>query len=218
MIKAVLFDLDGTLANSLIDLAASTNYALAQFGFPARQVEAYKYFAGDGMAKMIERALPPDCGLEETVQRIMPVFLSYYAEHYADNTAVYDGMPDLIAALKERSILVGVVTNKAEDMAKKVVTKLYGESFDLIIGKRVGIPAKPDPTAAYIAMRELGVKPDECIFVGDSKMDVKTGVNSGAYPVGVLWGFRKKDELLEGGAKSIINKPQELLEIIESLG
>ena len=218
MIKAVLFDLDGTLANSLFDLAAATNYAIKQFGFPEREIEAFKYYAGDGMPKMIERALPQSKNGEETVYEILPVFMSYYAEHYCDNTKPYPGMLDLIDTLKANKLLVAVVTNKAEEMANKVVGKLYGDRFDLIIGKREGIPAKPDPTAALIAMRELNVSPEECVFVGDSKMDVMTGVNSGAYPVGVLWGFRDREELTEGGAKAIIEKPQELLEIIAGLG
>lgn len=217
MIKAVLFDLDGTLADSLEDLAAATNYAIGEFGFPAREVECYKYFAGDGMPKMIERALPSSAADADTVRRIMPVFLNYYGAHFCDNTKPYPGMIALIDRLKLQNIAVAVVTNKNEEMAKRVVNNLYGDRFDLIIGKREGIPAKPDPTAALLAMRELSVKPGECVFVGDSKMDVKTGVNSGAYPVGVLWGFREKRELIEGGAKDIIEKPEELLEIIDRL-
>lgn len=218
MIKAVLFDLDGTLVNSLFDLAAATNYAIGKFKFPAREVKAFKLYAGDGMPKMIERALPPENRNSDTVAKIMPVFLSYYGEHYCDNTAAYSDMPELIEELKRRNIKIAVVTNKDEEMAKKVVKKLYGDSFDLIMGKREEIPAKPDPTAAIIAMNKLCVKPEECLFVGDSKMDVKTGVNSKAYPVGVLWGFREKDELIEGGAKELISQPKELLAIIDSLG
>lgn len=217
MIKAVLFDLDGTLADSLADLAAAANYAIGRFGFPAREVECYKLFAGDGMAKMIERALP-DASIDmQTVSGIMSVFLMYYGEHYCDHTKAYPGMTDVIAKLKSKGVSIAVVTNKNENMAQKVVRKLYGDQFDFIIGKREGIPVKPDPTAALIAMRELGASPEECIFVGDSKMDVKTGVNSGAYPVGVLWGFRKKEELISGGAKTIISEPEELLAIIDSL-
>ncbi len=218
MIKAVLFDLDGTLANSLSDLANATNYAISKFGFPERETEEFKYFAGDGMPKMIERALPENDKNTDNVNKVMPIFLRYYGEHYCDNTKAYAGMPELIDELKGKSIMVAVVTNKNQAMAEKVVNKLYGDRFDLILGKREGIPAKPDPTAALIAMETLGVKPDECVFVGDSMMDVMTGVNSGAYPVGVLWGFRKKDELISGGAKSIIDNPKELLEIIENLG
>lgn len=218
MIKAVLFDLDGTLANSLLDLSIATNYAIGKFGFPPRETENYKYYAGDGMPKMIKRALPENENSDRLVADIMPVFLKYYSEHYCDNTKSYEGVIELIDSLKAKELLVAVVTNKNEEMAKKVVAKLYGNRFDLILGKRDGIPPKPDPTAALMAMDALGVSPQECVFVGDSKMDVMTGVNSGAYPVGVLWGFRKCDELIEGGAKSIIAKPQELLEIIGSLG
>lgn len=217
MIKAVLFDLDGTLADSLVDLAASANYAIKKFGFPANEVESYKLFAGDGMAKMIERALPKGNKDNQTVSKVMPVFLSYYGEHYCDNTVAYQGMIDLIDNLKLRDIKLAVVTNKNEEMAQKVVGNLYGDRFDMIIGKREGIPAKPDPAAALLAMEKLKVKPEECMFVGDSGMDVETGVNSGAYPVGVLWGFRGKGELIAGGAKKIVSAPKELLAIIDSL-
>ena len=217
MIKAVLFDLDGTLANSLDDLANATNYAIKKFGFPERNVDEYKYFAGDGMPKMIERALPQEHSDGHTVSKILPVFLEYYGAHYCDNTRAYEGMPELVCRLKAKGIKVAVVTNKAQEMADMVVSKLYGNWFDFVLGKRDGIPPKPDPTAALKTMEILGVKPNECVFVGDSKMDVMTGVNSGAYPVGVLWGFRKEDELILGGAKKIIQEPKELLAIIDSL-
>ena len=178
MIKAILFDLDGTLADSLKDLADATNYAIGTFGYPAREVEQYKYYAGDGMPKMIERALPDIPDKQQVVQAVLPVFLKYYGEHYCDNTLPYRGAVELIDALRLRGLKV---------------------------------------TAALIAMDMLGVKPEECVFVGDSKMDVMTGVNSGAYPVGVLWGFRERSELTDGGAKSIISAPEELLDIIGGL-
>ena len=217
MIKAVLFDLDGTLADSLIDLADGVNRAISSKGFPTHEVEAFKYFVGDGIPKMIERALPADCRNTEMVNEIKDIFLPYYAVHYADNTYAYSGMPELVDTLKNQGFIVAVVTNKEQDMANEVVTSLYGNVFDLIFGKRDGIPAKPDPTAALMAMEELGVKPEECVFLGDSGMDVATAVNSGAVPIGELWGFRKEDELLANGAKYIISKPQELLDIIKEL-
>lgn len=217
MIRAVLFDLDGTLADSLIDLADGVNRAMEQKGYPAHEVDAFKYFVGDGIPKMIERALPPEHRTSDEVNEIKDIFLSYYSIHYADNTYAYDGMPELVSALKSKGFIVAVVTNKEQAMANEVVTSLYGDVFDLIFGKRDGIPAKPDPTAALLAMKELGVKPSECVFIGDSGMDVATAVNSGAVPVGELWGFRKEDELLANGAKYIISKPHELLDIIEEL-
>lgn len=217
MIKAVLFDLDGTLADSLIDLAGATNYALGVKGFPAREVEEFKYFVGDGIPKMLERALPESARSNELIEELKDIFLPYYAEHYADNTYAYDGVPELVNELKKCGFIVAVVTNKAQHMADKVVHKLYGDSFELIFGLRPNIPAKPDPTAALMAMEELGVTPEECVFIGDSGMDVATAVNSGAVPVGELWGFRLEDELRANGAKYIISKPNELLDIIEEL-
>ncbi|MBR6502719.1 MAG: HAD family hydrolase [Clostridia bacterium] len=217
MIKAVLFDLDGTLADSLIDLADGVNRAIASKGFPTHEVEAFKYFVGDGIPKMIERALPESNRDAATINEIKDIFLPYYAIHYADNTYAYAGMPELVNTLKSQEFIVAVVTNKEQHMANEVVKSLYGDVFDLIFGKRDGIPAKPDPTAALMAMKELGVTPEECVFIGDSGMDVATAVNSGAVPVGELWGFRKEDELLENGAKYIIRQPQELLDIIKEL-
>lgn len=217
MIKAVLFDLDGTLVDSLTDLADGVNRAIAKKGFPTHPVDAFKYFVGDGIPKMIERALPENHRDSNTVNEIKKDFLEYYSLHYADNTYAYKGMPELVTTLKEQGFIVAVVTNKQQDMADEVVKSLYGDVFDLIFGKRDGIPAKPDPTAALMAMEQLGVTPKECIFIGDSGMDVATAVNSGAVPVGELWGFRQKDELLKNGAKYIINKPEELLDIIEEL-
>ena len=217
MIKAVLFDLDGTLADSLIDLADGVNRAIASKGFPTHEVEAFKYFVGDGIPKMIERALPESNRDAATINEIKDIFLPYYAIHYADNTYAYAGMPELVNTLKSQGFIVAVVTNKEQHMANEVVKSLYGDVFDLIFGKRDGIPAKPDPTAALMAMEELGVTPEECVFIGDSGMDVATAVNSGAVPVGELWGFRKEDELLENGAKYIIRQPQELLDIIKEL-
>ncbi|MDO4608730.1 MAG: HAD family hydrolase [Clostridia bacterium] len=217
MIKAVLFDLDGTLADSLIDLADGVNRALVQKGYPTHPVDAFKYFVGDGIPKMIERALPESDRNADTVNELKNIFLPYYGVHYADNTYAYAGCPELVSTLKQKGFIVAVVTNKDQIMANEVVTSLYGNVFDLIFGKRDGIPAKPDPTAALMAMEQLGVKPHECVFIGDSGMDVATAVNSGAVPVGELWGFRQRDELLANGAKYIISEPKELLDLIEEL-
>lgn len=217
MIKAVLFDLDGTLVNSLVDLANSVNFALDKFGFETHKTEEFKYFVGDGIPKMIERALPVGNRDKDTIEKVKKVFFESYSVHFADNTAPYDGVKELVLALKEMGMKVAVVTNKAQEMADKVVTSAYGDVFDCVFGKREGIPSKPDPTATITVMNKLCVKPDECIFIGDSGVDVLTGVNSGAVPVGELWGYREEDELLNGGAKYIIGKPEELLSIIDEI-
>ena len=215
MLKAVLFDLDGTLVNSLADLAEGVNRALATENYPTHEVEAFKYFVGDGMPIMIERALPADKKDPDTIARMLKLLKAYYSEHFADFTCAYDGVPELVKELKKRGFIVAVVTNKAQDMAEIVVKKFYGDTFDLIFGMREGIPGKPDPTMALLAMEELGVKPEECVFIGDSGMDVATGVNSGALHVGELWGYRGEEELRKNGAKYIITRPEEFLDIIE---
>ena len=212
--EAVFFDLDGTLANSLNDLAIGVNYVLEQKGYPTHPVEAFKIFAGDGILKMVERATPAEYRSSENVLELKNAFMDYYSVHYADNTVAYDGLVELVSALKAKGNKLAVVTNKAQDMAEKLVNKLYGDSFDYILGLREGIPAKPDPTCIFMAMDELGVKPEKCAFVGDTGMDVAGGVNAGAYPIGVLWGFREKDELLKFGAKDFAVNAEELNAIL----
>ena len=212
--NAVFFDLDGTLANSLADLANSVNYVLSSKGFPTHNTECYKLFAGDGILKMIERAVPTQYSQTPVVSELKDMFMEYYAKHYADNTVAYEGLNGLIEALKKNGIKIAVVTNKAQEMAEKVVNKLFGDSFDYILGLREGIPAKPDPTGIFMAMKELNVKPEECAFVGDTGMDVAGGVNAGAYPIGVLWGFREKEELIKFGAKAFAANAEELLSLL----
>ncbi|MBQ0083801.1 MAG: HAD family hydrolase [Clostridiales bacterium] len=214
MIEAVIFDLDGTLVNSLLDLANASNFALSFYGFPTHETEKYKYFVGNGIPKLIYRITPKDKRDEATLNKISEKFFENYNVHYADNTYVYSGIKELIAKLKETGIKTAVVTNKAHAAAIEVINSLLPDTFDLVLGQRPEIPTKPDPTLTLMAMEKLEVKPDECIFMGDSGMDVKTGVNSGALPVGVLWGYRKEDELLENGAKYIIENPGELIKII----
>lgn len=214
MIKAVLFDLDGTLVNSLSDLAAATNKALQKNGFVQHRVEEFKYFVGDGIPKMIARSLPEVYSNTETAEKVKADFFDYYSKHYSDTTTVYGGMPAIVAELKEHGIAVAVLSNKAQAMADAVVKKLYGDIFDIVRGMRDGVPGKPDPSAALAVMSELGVKPTECAIVGDSGMDVATAVNCGALPVGVLWGFRTEEELKSNGAEFIIDDPTQLLEIV----
>lgn len=215
MIKAVLFDLDGTLVNSLSDLAASTNFALTKFGFPTHETEKYKYFVGDGMAKLIERALPEDKRDMETINTTLDIFMEHYRAHYVDETVPYDGILELLDKLT--GVKKAVISNKADEMAIHLTRKLLGERFDIVCGKREGYPTKPDPTLTLEIIEKLGVAPNECIFVGDSGMDMAVAKNSGCVALGVIWGFRSEEELLLNGADYIAKKPAEILEIIKEI-
>ncbi len=217
MIKAVLFDLDGTLVNSLADLGDSTNYALSKFGFPVHEIEKYKYFVGDGMQKLIERVLPEDSRDEETKAKVFECFWNRYAEHYLDKTVAYDGIDNVIEALKQMGLKIAVVSNKADEMAKIVTEKIFGNVFDSVTGKREGYPTKPNPKLTLEIIGELGVEPQECVFVGDSGMDMATAKNSGCVALGVLWGFRKSDELLQNGADYLVSETYGIAETVRDI-
>ena len=213
-IKAVLFDMDGTIINTIDDLAAASNHTMEALGFSGHTVAQYKLMVGNGIPKLVERALPPGHRDEATKAEALEVFLDYYREHAADLPRAYDGVPELVATLKQKGYRLAVVTNKVEEMALRLLDDLYPGLFDVCIGQRPALPPKPDPAAAKLAMEELGVTPEECVFVGDSGVDVKTAENAGAYPVGVLWGFRDEPELRENGARAVIRRPEELLTLL----
>jgi len=217
-IKAVLFDLDGTLVNSLSDLADSVNFALKEFGFPTHETEKFKYFVGDGMQKLVERVLPENKRDDETLSAVLDTFINYYREHFADKTVTYDGIETLISNLKKQNLKLAIISNKAQEMAVEVVFKvLEGLEFDIVCGKREGYPTKPDPTLTLEIIDELGVKPSECIFIGDSGMDMAVARNAGVKSIGVLWGFRTEKELKENGAYYIVRSPQEIESIIKNI-
>ncbi len=213
-IKAVIFDVDGTLLDTYRDLANAVNYALESNGLPTHVAEKYKYFCGNGTEKMIERALPEDKRSDELIAHLKKFYLEFYNKHTGEETKVYDGVYEVIDELKSRGLKLGVVSNKIDCMTQQVMKEYFPDTFDFVTGQCDGIPAKPDPALVFKAMRALGVTPDECVFVGDSGVDALTGSNSGAFMVGVLWGFRDEKELRENGADAIISRPEQLLEYI----
>lgn len=218
MIKAVLFDLDGTLANTLNDLGNAVNYVLEKYGYPTHPLESYKLKVGGGMRNLIHKSLPESEQNEETEQKVLAEFLEYYSKHFADETCCYEGISELLYKLKNMGMSLAVVTNKAQDMTDLVMQKLFeSDTFNYIIGKREGIATKPDPESAFIAIDKLGVNSDECIFVGDSGVDMLTALNCGALPVGVLWGFRSAEELKKSGCRFFLNKPDDLVKLIEAI-
>lgn len=213
-IKAVIFDMDGTLLNTYEDLANAVNYGLEKSGFPTHDAEKYKYFCGNGTDVMITRALPTEHRDEETLKKVRELYFEYYNAHSGECTRPYDGIPELLTELRAKGIKLGVVSNKIDFMTQIVAKEYFGDVFDCVTGQRVGVPIKPDPAMVFEVMKTFGVTADECIFVGDSDVDALTGKNSGAFMVGVLWGFRDEKELMENGADVVISEPSQILSYI----
>lgn len=210
--KAVIFDLDGTLLNTIEDLANSMNAVLAREGFPTHDVEAYKYFVGNGMRNLVKRALPEDCRSEEQVDRYLEAMKQEYSLRWDEKTQPYEGIPELLDRLKEMGIKTAVLSNKPHEFTKLTISRILSRwEFDAVLGERPSVPRKPDPAGALEIVRLLGLSPDEFLYVGDTGTDMETACAAGIYAVGALWGFRKADELLAAGAKKLIAVPGELL-------
>ncbi len=217
MIKAILFDLDGTLVNSLADLADCCNFALEKFGFPTHTTDKYNYFVGDGMKKLVERIIPEGCLGTENEQKVYDCFLDRYKTEYCNKTLPYEGVNELLRALHLRGYKLAIISNKNELMAKAVAEKLLPNCFSAVFGKREDFPPKPDAALTLKLIEELGLSPQNCILIGDSGMDMKTAVNSGLLCIGALWGFREKDELISSGADYLANKPLDILELLRKI-
>lgn len=212
--KLVIFDLDGTLLDTIEDLAVSINYVLEKSGYPTHSVEEYKYFVGNGVIKLIERALPEEFCTTELIARFQADYISHYAEHGRDNTAPYHGIPELLDELKGRGVTLAVASNKHHPATVELIEHYFGtETFAVIYGKRDLVEPKPDPTIVLDIMRQCGVTPAEVLYVGDSSTDMQTARNASVRAVGVTWGFRTQRELEEHGATYIIDSPMELLRV-----
>ena len=215
--KAVIFDLDGTLVDSLADLSDSVNLMLESYGFPTHEVEKYRYFVGNGSKKLMERTLPRDkAASAEFVEEALAKYKAIYKEHLLEKTRPYNGVRELLAELKSRGIPLAVCTNKHNDAALTIVKILFAPStFEEVLGDRPGFPKKPNPATPLEIASHLGVKPDEVAYLGDTSVDMETAVHAGFLPVGVLWGFRPEEELVKSGAKVLLKAPLELLEKVE---
>lgn len=211
--KAVIFDLDGTLVNTLFDLADSTNFALEKNGYKKKPRENYCRYAGDGVYKMIERALEPNVVDKDTLKKIRDDFFAHYNNNCTVATEPYENMVDVIYALRENNIRVGCITNKIDAVAKVIVKHYFGD-FDFVFGQVDGIPTKPDPYLPNRAFEILGVEPKQVAYVGDSDVDMQTAVNCGMFAIGAAWGFRTKEELLVNGADVIAENPLDILKAI----
>lgn len=214
MIKAVIFDLDGTLVNSIEDLCNSTNFALSKYGFPQHELAKYNYFVGHGMTNLIETVIPKESLNKENFQKVYDTFIEHYSSNYLVNTAVFDGILESLKTLKENGIALAVLSNKKDEFTQRIAKELFGDLFDVVSGKKEGCPLKPDPNSTLRVLNSLGVTAKECAFLGDSGVDMETAVNSGCLPVGVLWGLRTADELKNSGAKHLIHNPTEIAPFI----
>ena len=215
-IRAVLFDLDGTVLDTIDDLAASTNAVLSKHGFPTHDIAAIRSFVGEGIAKLIERALPSDtsCDVHATV---LEDFKQYYALHSADSTKPYEGVIKMLHALKRAGLRLALVSNKADFAVQRLATHYFGTLFDVVLGERNGIPRKPAPDMVHNALRALDVSCEEAVFVGDSDTDVLTARNAGVNGVFVTWGFRDIPCLQAAGASLLASTPTELQKLILAL-
>ena len=212
-LRAVLFDLDGTLADSLVDLANATNWALTQLGCPTHPLESYRYFVGEGARQLCARALPAD--KQNLVDDALRLMRERYDAHCFDLTKLYAGIPELISALAERHYRLAVLSNKPDIFTKRMIAHYFSPSpFTVVRGQMPNVPLKPDPAAALQIAQELGVPPAQWLYLGDTNTDMQTARAAGMHAVGVLWGFRNRNELLESGAEHIVGKPQEVLALL----
>lgn len=211
MKKAVIFDLDGTLLNTLDDLADSTNYALSRFGYPTRTIEEVRQFVGNGVAKLIERAIPEGKN-NSNFEKCLSIFKENYAQNMYNKTAPYNGIIEMLSNLKSKGIKIAVVSNKF-DLAVKELCKKYFEGFiDFAAGENEaqGIKKKPAPDTVISVLNEFNFAPEDAVYVGDSDVDIMTAKNSKMPCISVTWGFRDEKFLLENGATILINAPSEI--------
>ncbi|RKE04471.1 HAD family hydrolase [Marinifilum flexuosum] len=212
MIKGVIFDLDGTLANSIEDIADSMNQVLEENNFPTHDYATYKTFVGRGIRTLVEKSLPLENRDAKEIEKNFDRMMQVYDENCIVKTCLYPGIKDLLDALSERGIKISVFSNKANALTQKVVKVLLADwKLEYVLGAGGDIPRKPDPKGAILISEKMGIDPSELMYIGDSGVDMATAQNSGMHAVGVLWGFRDMEELLTNGAQTILEKPMDLM-------
>ncbi len=207
-VRAVVFDLDGTLLNTLDDLAASVNFALAAGGYPTRTLDEIRRFVGNGVRNLVARSLPSDI-TEQQLEQTLAVFKTHYAVHQMDTTAPYAGIPALLSSLKDAGVGMAVVSNKLQEAVESLRAHFFADTITVAIGDQPPRPVKPAPDGTMVALKSLGVSSEETLFVGDSDVDVYTAHNAGMPCLAVSWGFRDADSLTVAGADHIAATPEE---------
>lgn len=216
MKNAIVFDLDGTLLNTLDDLKDSTNFALQSCGFPERSYDEVRRFVGNGIRKLIERAVPADAPVEK-VNECYEAFCEHYKHNMENKTAEYSGISDMLKALYEAGYKMAIVTNKADFAAQALCGDLFGKYIKTVVGSVDGRPNKPAPDGVYYALSQMGVSKEETVFIGDSDVDMQTAKNAGMDAIGVLWGFRDLADLQKVGVKMTVSDTEELKNLLLSL-
>lgn len=211
--KAIIFDLDGTLTDTLYDLMLSTNHALKSMGWPERTLEEVRQFVGNGVRRLMEQAVPADTE-EEEFEECFLNFQKHYVEHCQDHTGLYDGIGELLVELKSRGYKLAIVSNKLQAGVDELYQAFFKDTIEVAIGERPDVRRKPMPDMVNLALKELGVTPEEAIYVGDSEVDMATARNAGLPCISVLWGFRDQDFLREIGAFHMVSKPADILNLV----
>ncbi|MCC8104203.1 MAG: HAD-IA family hydrolase [Clostridiales bacterium] len=208
-----IFDLDGTILDTLDDLKTSLNFALRQSSLPERSREEVRHFVGNGIRKLIERSVQPNTSPEQTDQ-VFEDFSRHYKLHCADQTRAYRGIPEMLAALKNTGLKTAVISNKADYAVQDLCRHYFAGQFDWVTGEKPGIRKKPMPDSVYMVLEQLKTDRKDAIYIGDSEVDIQTAGNVGIDSILVSWGFREKDFLYQCGAERVIDDPQELFSII----
>lgn len=214
MYQNVIFDLDGTLLNTIDDLADAANWVCVNHGWPTHTVEEYKQYVGNGMTKLAQRFVPTDWRTPAGIKQILDEFMPYYDAHKEDKTAPYPGIPDLLHELKGAGVNIAVLSNKAHSLVPSILENYFPGVFSYTQGAVDGIPTKPDPTLLHRLTKEMGASQESTLFVGDSNVDVRTAKNGGLTCCGVLWGFRGREELEQEGADFLAENTDELKQLI----
>ena len=213
--RLAIFDLDGTLLNTIADLAMATNQALEKCGFPTHPIEAYPMFVGNGINKLFERALPAEARTEENILRVRAHFLPFYDEHNADLSIPYPGIVAMLEQIQETGILLAVASNKYQRATEKLIQHYFPHiRFAAVFGQREGVPVKPHPQVVEDILAIVPTKKEEVIYIGDSGVDMQTALNAGVQSIGVTWGFRPKEELMQHSPTYLVDRAEEIYDCI----
>ena len=217
MIKACIFDMDGTTVNTINSISHFANSALKKYNLPSIDTKKYKILVGDGARVLVKRMIETVGGTDSDFENVLTEYNTTYDNDFMYLTKAYDGILDLLDSLNAKGVKTAILSNKPHETAIKVSNTLFGDKIKICHGARASVPLKPDPSGVFELLDLLGVEKDECLYIGDTATDMKTGKSSGLYTVGVLWGFRGRDELENSGADVIISQPCELLNVIDKL-